>query len=175
VVGTWFTWMRLSVWRDNWNETEHDVLIALQFPLSSKTRKMTEFINGQVGVPCHGIFLFLFSHLFSFFLRGTQASSGEVFNLPACLGCLKGGFHPGICIFLFYFSLSGYLKEVLNPRDGLRCLMEFFIQASYCIFFLFTNKSNLKKFCDLEARTLPITFTSLLMVLMNSSLDIGPL
>ena len=120
----------------------------------------------------HGISSFLMFYLFfCFFLSflEKQAASKELFNLHACPRCLKGGFHLGIFIIIIVINFQGYLKEVYNPGVVLRFLIEVFIQ-DFLLFFCFF--SNFQEVCVVEAMALPITLTSLSIVIMNYALNI---
>lgn len=100
--------------------------------------------------------------------------------------CLKGGFP---LVFLpqahegrfsprdnFFFFTLGLPQGGFQPQKLVSGASQRFSTISL-LFFLFSiffkNKTMFKNFYEMEAETLPSTFTSLLMVLMNSSLDRG--
>lgn len=119
-------------------------------------------------------FHFFFS-LFLLFLKDTQVTSKEVSKLFSCPRCLKGGFHPGILLFSFFtlgLPQGGFQPKIWPhvPHRGFHLgplLFFLFFISSF-----FKNKSSLQEFGELQVETLPSTFTSLIMVLMNSSLNI---
>lgn len=109
--------------------------------------------------------MFFLFFLFVFFFKDNQASLKDVFILLSYPRFLKIDFHLEI----FFFNTLGLPQEVLNPKVGLKCLMEFFTQVPLFLFFSFFSKSLVR----VEVEASSITITSLFMLLINSYFDKG--
>lgn len=109
---------------------------------------------------------FIFS-LSLFFFEKKLCCLREVFTLAVCPGCLKGGFHPGIFlfIFLFFFSSLGRLTRFSTQRWDSCASWRFSPESLFFFLFQWLDEGGDEPWSTI--------ITILLILLMNSCFDKG--